>query len=62
MIRGRRFRAKNVPASPFMCPFPRFAAGKVGRGIVGGVEGSAPGTKKGLKESDEEKEVGEAAA
>jgi predicted amidophosphoribosyltransferase len=31
------------------------AAGKVGRGIVGGVKGFASGAKKGFKGSDEEK-------
>jgi len=31
------------------------AAGKVGRGLVGGVKGFASGAKKGFKGSDEEK-------
>ncbi len=31
------------------------AAGKVGRGLVGGVKGFAAGAKKGFKGSDEEK-------
>jgi len=32
-------------------------AGKVGRGIVGGVKGFASGAKKGFKGSDEEKKA-----
>jgi hypothetical protein len=55
MQRERRFGAKNVPTGPFACSCPGFAAGKVGRGIVGGVEGFASGAMKGFKGSVEQK-------